>query len=304
MPGCSIAPESRRRRRPAGRAGLRRARVGADHRDRRGAAEATPTCPSSPCLALSRTTGYQAKAVDCRSAYSSRPTARSSRGRSGSARRTRARSRSSGQLRRGVGGADDPAPRQAAVPRVIAPVAGDGAHRSSARPCSSRSTPLDVKNGQIIALTVPTWAPALTQLLKDGSSWRASRANRCDNTETQTAQTRMQQRTQYRCRYRARLTYSATLITTPRPNKAPDDERRRAPGSAAGGGRRRGGIRTPRARSGTAAARGRAGPAATRRCPGRTARPARRSSAIASAAGIAARYGRSVIIAWRRRRRG
>ena len=30
------------------------------------AAEATPTCPSSPCLAVSRTTGYQAKVVDSR----------------------------------------------------------------------------------------------------------------------------------------------------------------------------------------------------------------------------------------------
>ncbi len=44
---------------------------------------------------------------------------------------------------------------------------------------------------------------------------------KCDDTETQTAQTRMQQRTQYRCLYRARLTYSATLITTPKPNKQP-----------------------------------------------------------------------------------
>ena len=31
--------------------------------------EATPTCPSSPCLAVSRTTGYQAKVVDSRSVY-------------------------------------------------------------------------------------------------------------------------------------------------------------------------------------------------------------------------------------------
>ena len=37
--------------------------IGAD------AAEATPTCPSSPCLAVSRTTGYQAKVVDSREAY-------------------------------------------------------------------------------------------------------------------------------------------------------------------------------------------------------------------------------------------
>jgi hypothetical protein len=74
-----------------------------------------------------------------------------------------------------------------------------------------RSIP--VKKGYVVALTVPTWAPALTQLLDDGSSWRASRAkNRCNDTDSQTAQ--------YRCLYKARLTYSATLITTPRPNKS------------------------------------------------------------------------------------
>ena len=34
---------------------------------------------------------------------------------------------------------------------------------------------IEGKRGSMIALTVPTWAPALTQLLDDGSSWRASR---------------------------------------------------------------------------------------------------------------------------------
>ncbi len=50
---------------------------------------------------------------------------------------------------------------------------------------------LTVKKGYVVALTVPTWAPALTQLLDDGSSWRASRAkDKCNDTDTQTAQTR------------------------------------------------------------------------------------------------------------------
>ena len=82
------------------------------------------------------------------------------------------------------------------------------------------ATSIPVKKGYVVALTVPTWAPALTQSLTDGSSWRASRAKgRCDDTDAQTAQTRTGQRTQYRCLYKARLTYSATLITNPRPNK-------------------------------------------------------------------------------------
>jgi hypothetical protein len=32
----------------------------------------------------------------------------------------------------------------------------------------------------------------------------------------------MRQRTQYRCLYKARLAYTATLITNPRPNKPKD----------------------------------------------------------------------------------
>ena len=77
-----------------------------------------------------------------------------------------------------------------------------------------------VRRGQVVALTVPTWAPALSQLVDDGSSWRASRAKeRCSDLDRQTAQTQMRQLTQYRCLYRERLTYSATLITDPRPNK-------------------------------------------------------------------------------------
>ncbi|MEA2310486.1 MAG: hypothetical protein QOE28_454, partial [Solirubrobacteraceae bacterium] len=31
--------------------------------------EATPSCPGNPCLAVSRTTGYQAKVVDSRSTF-------------------------------------------------------------------------------------------------------------------------------------------------------------------------------------------------------------------------------------------
>jgi hypothetical protein len=87
---------------------------------------------------------------------------------------------------------------------------------------------LNVKRGYMVALTVPTWAPALTQLLEDGSSWRASRPlDGCDDTESQTAQMDLKDLTQYRCLYRARLTYSATLVTNPRPNPEPERPRNR-----------------------------------------------------------------------------
>jgi hypothetical protein len=78
---------------------------------------------------------------------------------------------------------------------------------------------LNVRKGYMIALTVPTWAPALTHLLDDGSSWRASRPRRaCMDTTTQTAQLELNDLTRYRCLYKARLTYSATLVTRPQPN--------------------------------------------------------------------------------------
>ena len=54
---------------------------------------------------------------------------------------------------------------------------------------------LNVKKGYVIALTVPTWAPALTPLLTDHSSWRASRAKgKCNDTGTQTAQMALEAR--------------------------------------------------------------------------------------------------------------
>jgi hypothetical protein len=189
------------------------------------AAEATPTCPSSPCLAVSRTTGYQAKVVDSRAAYVVP---------------------SGGRIVAWTISLGNPDQRQidffnsnygdASAGLTILRRGKRLYHRvMAATPVMDLQSyfgqkvqfPLErsipVKKGYVVALTVPTWAPALTQLLDDGSSWRASRAKgKCDDTDSQTAQTRPGTRVQYRCLYKARLTYSATLITNPRPNKQPD----------------------------------------------------------------------------------
>jgi hypothetical protein len=189
-----------------------------------GAPEATPTCPSSPCLAVSRTTGYQAKVVDSRSTYIVP---------------------ADGRIVAWTIGLGNPDKRQidfftsnfgeASAGLTILRRGKRLYHRVMGQTPLEKlepyfgqkvqfplTTSIAVKKGYVVALTVPTWAPALTQLLNDGSAWRASRAKgKCDDTDRQTAQTRMQQRTQYRCLYRARLTYSATLITTPTPNKKP-----------------------------------------------------------------------------------
>jgi hypothetical protein len=74
---------------------------------------------------------------------------------------------------------------------------------------------LPVKKNYVIALRVPTWAPAMANA-PDTSSWRASRLRgSCEDTATQTAQS-MGQLARYWCFYKtAQLTYSATLVTDP-----------------------------------------------------------------------------------------
>ena len=83
------------------------------------------------------------------------------------------------------------------------------------------STALNIKKGHVIGLTVPSWAPALALGMGNDTSWRASRARgNCAEPGTQSAQLDLRDLAQYRCLYRtARLTYSATLITTPKPPK-------------------------------------------------------------------------------------
>jgi hypothetical protein len=70
-------------------------------------------------------------------------------------------------------------------------------------------TTIPIKKGYVVALSVPTWAPALALGFGNDTSWRASRPKAgCKTTSSQTAQ--------YYCLYQtARLTYSATLISTP-----------------------------------------------------------------------------------------
>ena len=69
-----------------------------------------------------------------------------------------------------------------------------------------------------MALNVPTWAPALATGLPNTFAWRASRTEKCSDPSVNQLQTsqELNQLTQYNCVYRtARLTYSATLISTP-----------------------------------------------------------------------------------------
>jgi hypothetical protein len=183
-----------------------------------------PTCPTSPCFAVSRTTGYQVKVGDKRGLYTVPADGKIV---AWAIALGNPNTKQSDFFDKGYGKASAAIsvlrPGKRLFSRVLAqsPV-----EQLSPYFGQTVQFPLDtaipVKKGTVIALTVPTWAPALSQLVDDGSSWRASRAkDACDDTESQTAQTKLRALTQYRCLYRARLTYTATLITTPVPNKPP-----------------------------------------------------------------------------------
>jgi hypothetical protein len=186
-----------------------------------GRTDATAACPATPCLAVSRTTGYQIKVADERSAFTVPEDGKIVAWSIGLGSPT---PEQIAFFNKGFGG---PASARLTVLRqgrtlysrvvtqspvqALQPYFGQVVQFPLGRA-------LNVKQGYVIALTVPTWAPALTQLLTDHSSWRASRPRgKCNDTGTQTAQELLKAVAQYRCLYKARLTYSATLVTRPAP---------------------------------------------------------------------------------------
>jgi hypothetical protein len=77
---------------------------------------------------------------------------------------------------------------------------------------------LDVRAKDIVALTVPTWAPILAVSQASGNAWRASRAaGTCDDFTSLTTLTTLKATATWGCTYApARLAYSATLIPWPK----------------------------------------------------------------------------------------
>ncbi|HEY4779414.1 MAG TPA: hypothetical protein VIH47_07475 [Solirubrobacterales bacterium] len=79
---------------------------------------------------------------------------------------------------------------------------------------------LKVEKGDIVAITVPTWAPAFSQELASNEVWRASRApGTCTNStdiRQGEPQDKVGTRATYGCKYStARLLYTATLVESP-----------------------------------------------------------------------------------------
>jgi hypothetical protein len=186
------------------------------------AAEHAPSCPATPCLAVSRTTGYQAKVGTERGLFVVPQNGKIvawtiTLGKPGDRQIKFFNDNLGGEsaaritiLRPGkklVSQVTGQSPLQ-----KLAPYFGTAVQFPLGRA-------LNVRKGYVVALTVPTWAPALAVGLGNDSSWRASRAKgKCNDTQAQTAQQTLGASIQYRCLYRtARLTYSATLITTPTP---------------------------------------------------------------------------------------
>jgi hypothetical protein len=176
-----------------------------------------PSCPGQPCLAVSRTTGYQAKVGTTRGLMTVPKTGRIvawsiALGNPGEQQTEFFNERLGGESEARITVLD---PQEKLRSQVMA----QGTSRRLARyfgstPQFAMSRSIRVRKGWVVALTVPTWAPALSVGLGADTSWRASRSRGdCDDTQAQTAQLRFEQIAQYYCLYRtARLTYSATLI--------------------------------------------------------------------------------------------
>ena len=190
----------------------------------RTAEQNAPSCPAKPCQAVSRTTGYQAK-VGIDRGLMTAPAAGKIVAWSislGSPGRRQIRF-----FNENYGGAS-----QAGI-SILKPgtklfhrVTGQSPMQSLEPYFGTTvqfplGTALNVKKGYVIGLTVPSWAPALALGMGNDTSWRASRARTaCAEPGRQSSQLDLRDLAQYRCLYRtARLTYSATLITAPKPPK-------------------------------------------------------------------------------------
>jgi len=187
--------------------------------------QAVPACPGSPCLAVSRTTGYQAKVGTNRGLMTVPANGRIVAWTIGLSKPNAAQvkfftSQLGGPAQAGITvlkvGRYLRDTVKAQGPLVsLAPYFGSFAQFPLA-------TAIPVRKGDLIALTVPTWAPALQVGLGGDTSWRASRPrDKCKDNKTQTAQMDVGDKAQYYCLYRtARLVYTATLITYPKKTTA------------------------------------------------------------------------------------
>jgi hypothetical protein len=93
-------------------------------------------------------------------------------------------------------------------------------------------SPLKVNAGQVVGLTIPTWAPAFAVGQPGNTAWRASRKkNACNDAEqikVGIPQEAIGADRAYACQYTtARLLYSATVVGDPNPPPAPPPKKKK-----------------------------------------------------------------------------
>jgi len=181
-----------------------------------------PSCPASPCLAVSRTTGFQVK-VATNTTLMDAPKAGSvvawtiTLGKPNATQVKFFNANEGGAAEAGIA-----VLRAEKKPnltyRLIASSPTVKLEKYFGKTVQfPLETTIKVRKGDIIALTVPTWAPSLALGFGKDTSWRASREKKqCASTSSQSTQTSIGSAVQYFCLYQtARLTYSATLVSTP-----------------------------------------------------------------------------------------
>jgi hypothetical protein len=181
-----------------------------------------PSCPATPCLAVSRTTGFQVKVGKV-----SNPLGVPKSG-TIVAWTIMLGKPSATQIKFFNTNEGGPAEAGIAVLRAVPKpnltyklVAQSPPVKLQAYFGKTAQFPLEttipVKKGDVVALTVPSWAPTLALGFAGDTSWRASRPRKgCTSTSVQTTHTTIGAPVQYFCLYQtARLTYSATLVSTP-----------------------------------------------------------------------------------------
>jgi hypothetical protein len=181
-----------------------------------------PSCPASPCLAVSRTTGFQVKVGSARNILSSP--------RSGTIVAWTITLGKPNATQVKFFNANEGGPSEAGISIVRAVRKPNLTYKLIAQSPMVKLEPyfgetaqfplettIPIKKGDVVALTVPSWAPALALGFGNDTSWRASRPKKgCTSTSSQTTQTTVGSAAQYYCLYQtARLTYSATLVSTP-----------------------------------------------------------------------------------------
>ncbi len=182
-----------------------------------------PSCPSKPCRAISHTTGYQVKVGDTRETHVVKEDGRLV------AWTIKLSNPDKDQIAffdKNLGGE---ASAQITVFRpgnkLYARILAQGDEQKlepyfgqTVQFALEKSIP--VKKGNVIGLSVPTWAPALAINQPGTSSYRTTqKKGGCDDFVTQTAQTGVNNIARFFCLYRtARITYTATIVSDPQPN--------------------------------------------------------------------------------------